>query len=65
MHVRRTILCLASIFLWAAHDPDVASGQLAEAAASEGPSLELVAEPEQKHCLLIGVGYVPRFRAQH
>ncbi len=27
MHVRRTILCLATIFFWAAHDPDVASGQ--------------------------------------
>ncbi len=29
MHVRRTILCLATIFFWAAHDPDVASGQSA------------------------------------
>jgi hypothetical protein len=36
-----------------------------EAAASDGPRLELVAEPEQKYRLLIGVGYVPRFRAQH
>ncbi len=27
MHVRRTILCLATIFFWVAHDPDVASGQ--------------------------------------
>ncbi len=27
MHVRRTILCLATIFFWAAHDPDMASGQ--------------------------------------
>ncbi len=30
MHVRRTILCLATIFFWAAHDPDVASGQASE-----------------------------------
>ncbi len=30
MHVRRTIFCLATIFFWAAHDPDVASGQSAE-----------------------------------
>ncbi len=30
MHVRRAILCLATIFLWAAHDADMASGQLSE-----------------------------------
>ncbi len=30
MHVRRTILCLAAAFLWAAHNPDVASGQSSE-----------------------------------
>ena len=40
MHVRRTILCLAALclaalclaatFLWATHDPDMASGQSAE-----------------------------------
>ncbi len=30
MHVRRTILCLAAVFFWAAHDPDVASGQASE-----------------------------------
>ncbi len=30
MHVRRTILCLATIFFWSAHDPDVASGQSSE-----------------------------------
>ncbi len=30
MHVRRTILCLATIFFWAAHDPDVASSQSSE-----------------------------------
>ncbi len=30
MHVRRTILCLAAIFLWATHDPDMASGQSSE-----------------------------------
>ncbi len=30
MHVRRTILCLATIFFWAAHDPDVAYGQSSE-----------------------------------
>ncbi len=27
MHVRRTILCLATIFFWATHSPDMASGQ--------------------------------------
>ena len=27
MHVRCTILCFATIFFWAAHDPNVASGQ--------------------------------------
>ena len=30
MHVRRTILCLAAVFLWATHDPDMASGQSSE-----------------------------------
>ena len=30
MHVRRTILCLAAAFLWAAHAPDMASGQSSE-----------------------------------
>ncbi len=30
MHVRRTILCIAATFLWAAHDPDMASGQSSE-----------------------------------
>ena len=30
MHVRRAILCLATIFFWAAHDPDMASGQSSE-----------------------------------
>ena len=30
MHVRRTILCFATIFFWAAHDPDMASGQSPE-----------------------------------
>ncbi len=30
MHVRRTILCLATIFFWAAHDADMASGQSSE-----------------------------------
>ncbi len=30
MRVRRTILCLAIIFFWAAHDPDMASGQSSE-----------------------------------
>ncbi len=30
MHVRRTILCLAIIFFWAAHDLDMASGQSSE-----------------------------------
>ncbi len=29
MHVRRTFLCLATIFFWA-HDPDMASGQSPE-----------------------------------
>ena len=30
MPVRRTILCLAAVFLWATHDPDMASGQSSE-----------------------------------
>jgi tetratricopeptide (TPR) repeat protein len=30
MHVRRTILCLATIFFWSAYDPDGASGQSSE-----------------------------------
>ena len=30
MRVRRTILCLAAAFLWATHDPDMASGQSSE-----------------------------------
>ena len=30
MHVRRTILCLAAAFLWATHDPGMASGQSSE-----------------------------------
>jgi len=30
MHVRRTILCLATAFLWAPHDPDMAFGQSSE-----------------------------------
>ncbi len=30
MHIRRTVLCLATIFFWATHDPDVASGQSSE-----------------------------------
>ncbi len=30
MHVRRTFICLAAAFLWATHDPDVASGQSSE-----------------------------------
>jgi len=30
MHIRRTILCLAIIFFWAAHDPDGVSGQSSE-----------------------------------
>ena len=27
MHMRRTILCIAATFLWATHDPNIASGQ--------------------------------------
>ena len=30
MHVRRTILCLSAAFLWAIHDPNMASGQSSE-----------------------------------
>ena len=30
VHVRRTILCLVAISFWAAHDPDMASGQSPE-----------------------------------
>ncbi len=30
MRIRRTILCLATIFFWTTHDPDTASGQSSE-----------------------------------
>ena len=30
MHVRRAILCLIATFLWATHDPNMASGQSPE-----------------------------------
>ncbi len=30
MHVLRTILCLSAAFLWATHDPNMASGQSSE-----------------------------------
>ncbi len=37
MHVRRTILCLAATFLWATHDPNVASGQSSELMIRQWP----------------------------
>ncbi len=44
MRIRRTILCLATIFFWTTHDPDTASGQSSElmetARADEAERLE-------------------------
>jgi tetratricopeptide (TPR) repeat protein len=61
MHVRRIILCLAAIFLWATHGPDMASGQSSElmealnsckALSQQGRYSE--AEPHAKEALRLG-----------
>jgi len=61
MHVRSTILCLATIFFWAAHDPDVASGQSSELTAAYNSYITLYqqgryseAEPYAKEALRLG-----------
>ncbi len=63
MHVRRTILCLAAAFLWAAHDPVMASGQSSELMEAfngfntlyqQGRYSE--AEPYAKEALRLGMG---------
>ncbi len=61
MHVRRTILCLVTIFFWAAHDPDMASGQSSELMEAYNSSSTLYqqgryseAEPYAKEALRLG-----------
>ncbi len=61
MHVRRSILCLATIFFWAAHDPDVASGQSSELMEAYDSFITLYqqgryseAEPYAKEALRLG-----------
>ncbi len=61
MHVRRTILCLAAAFLWATHDPDMASGQSSELMAAYNSYDALYqqgryseAEPYAKEALRLG-----------
>ena len=62
MHVRRTILCLAAIFFWAAHDPDMASGQSSELMEAYNSYKTLYqqgryseAEPYAKEALRLGI----------
>ncbi len=61
MLVRRTILSLAIIFFWAAHDPDVASGQSSELMEASNSFNTLYqqgryaeAEPYAKEALRLG-----------
>ncbi|MEE8152060.1 MAG: tetratricopeptide repeat protein [candidate division NC10 bacterium] len=61
MRVRRTILCLAAIFFWAAHDLDVASGQSSELMKANNSFKTLYqqgryseAEPYAKEALKLG-----------
>ncbi len=61
MHVRRTILYLSAAFLWATHDPYMASGQsseLMEAYSSYGALYQQgrysEAEPYAKEALRLG-----------
>ncbi len=61
MHVRRTILCLATIFFWVAHDPDVASGQSPQLMEAYNSYITLYqqgryseAEPYAKEALRLG-----------
>ena len=41
VHVRRTILCVATIFFWAAHDADMTSGQSSEYMEAYNSSITL------------------------
>jgi tetratricopeptide (TPR) repeat protein len=61
MHVRRTILCLATIFFWVAHDPGVVSGQSSELMEAYNSFITLyqqgryaAAEPYAKEALRLG-----------
>ncbi len=61
MHVRRTIRCLAATFLWATHDPDMASGQSSELMEAYNSFITLYqqgryseAEPYAKEALRLG-----------
>ncbi len=61
MRVRRTILCLVTIFFWAAHDPDLASGQSSELMDAYNSFITLYqqsryaeAEPYAKEALRLG-----------
>ncbi len=61
MYVRRTILCLATIFVWAVHDPSVASGQSSELMEAYNSFITLYqqgryseAEPYAKEALRLG-----------
>ena len=44
MHVRRTILYLAAIFLWATYDPDMASGQSSELSEQNAAMVRAIQE---------------------
>ncbi len=62
MHVRRTILCLATIFFWATHDSGVASGQASELMEAYNSFMTLYqqgryseAEPYVKEALRLGM----------
>ncbi|MCZ6452893.1 MAG: tetratricopeptide repeat protein, partial [Alphaproteobacteria bacterium] len=61
MLVRRTFICLAAAFLWATHDPDMASGQSSELMAAYNSYNALYqqgrysqAEPYAKEALRLG-----------
>ncbi len=61
MHFRNTILCLAVVFFWAAHDPNPASGQSSELDAAYNSFNTLYqqgryseAEPYAKEALRLG-----------
>ncbi len=61
MRVRRTILCLATAFMWATYDPDMASGQASELVENYNSSITLYqqgryseAEPYAKEALRLG-----------
>ncbi len=61
MHVRRTILCIAAAFLWATHDPHMASGRSSELMEAHNSYNTLYqqgryseAEPYAKEALRLG-----------